>query len=528
MPPHIVAFPPVKIVPSEKILVVDDDPASLSVLTAALEPEGYEILAASDGAAALRVAARARPSLVLLDIMMPDMDGFETCRRLKAQEGGRDTPVVFITARGDTEDVVEGFRAGGVDYVVKPFQTAEVVSRVSTHVRLNRLARELMEKNRVLEARTAELTAEIQKRQRAESALESADEKLAVISDIETSRWNLAGLVGGSEHVQKIVADIERLHQFANTSVLITGESGTGKELIARAIHFGSARAKAPFIPVNCAAIPSELAESMLFGHARGAFSGATAKHRGYFQMANTGTIFLDEIGDMPLALQAKLLRVLEDAMVTPVGSSEPLKVDVRVIAASNARLQQRIQDGAFREDLYFRLARFTVTAPPLRERLEDVPVLVFHFVRSLAAEMGIRAPLVGQEALDALKAYDFPGNVRELKNIIERALIESGENIILPRHLRFVQRAAASVAPAPRADTFSAASLPLNLAEAEEMLIKRAMHETGGNIASAARLLGVHRTRIYRALAQEETGPPLEGRPVPSVPPATVETHST
>src|SRR5579863_4676594 len=222
----MIVSPPVKTVPPDKILLVDDVPANLSVLTAALEPEGYEILAVPNGATALKVAARAQPALVLLDIMMPELDGFETCRRLKAQEATRDIPVVFITARGDTGDVVEGSRAGGVDYVVKPFQTAEVVSRVAMHVRLSRLTRELLEKNRALEARTTELTAEIQKRRQAESALARADETLAVISDLETSRWNLAGLVGGSRQVQRIVEDIHRLHQFANTSVLITGESG--------------------------------------------------------------------------------------------------------------------------------------------------------------------------------------------------------------------------------------------------------------------------------------------------------------
>jgi DNA-binding NtrC family response regulator len=489
-------------------LLVDDVPANLAVLTAALEPEGYEILAVPNGATALKISARAQPALILLDIMMPEMDGFETCRRLKAQAATRDIPVVFITARGETEDIVEGFRAGGVDYMVKPFQTAEVVSRVTTHVRLNRLARELMEKNRALEARTAELTAEIQKRRQVESALERADEKLAVISDMEKSRWNLAGLVGGSQQVQKIVEDIHRLHQFANTSVLITGESGTGKELIARAIHFGSARAKAPFIPVNCAAIPAELAESMLFGHAKGAFTGATENRKGFFELASTGTIFLDEIGDMPTPLQAKLLRVLEDAMVTPVGLSEAVKVDVRVIAASNAKLPERIAAGAFREDLYFRLARYTVTAPPLRERVEDVPLLAFHFLRLFAVEMGMKTPRLSQDALDALKSYDFPGNVRELKNIIERALIESGENMIQTKHLRFANRVAPPAAPPPRPNGAFHAASPLNLADAEEALIQRALQETGGNIANAARLLGVHRTRIYRKLAQEESRP--------------------
>jgi DNA-binding NtrC family response regulator len=498
-----------KSVSPERLLLVDDTPANLSVLAATLEPKGFEILAASDGATALRVAERAQPDLIILDIIMPEMDGIETCRRLKQIEATKDIPVIFITARGETEHMVAGFAAGGVDYVVKPFEAAEVVSRVNTHLRLSRLRRELVEKNRALEARTTELTAEMEKRRQAESALQQADEKLAVISDMESSRWNLGGLIGGSPQMQKIVEDISRLHHFSNTSVLITGESGTGKELIARSIHFGGARAKAPFVAVNCAAIPAELAESMLFGHAKGAFTGATNTRKGFFEMATGGTIFLDEIADMALPLQAKLLRVLEDSLVTPVGMSEPVKVDVRVIAASNARLTERIASAAFREDLYFRLARYTVCAPPLRERPEDISLLAHHFLRMFSAEMGMKAPVLNHDALEALKAYEFPGNVRELRNIIERALIECGETMIQPRHLRFMSRASPpSPTAANVARTGATAALPLNLAEAEEALIQRALQETGGNIADAARLLGVHRTRIYRKLAQEETRP--------------------
>jgi DNA-binding NtrC family response regulator len=493
----------------EKLLLVDDAPANLSVLAATLEPHGFEILAVSDGTTALRVAERAQPDLIILDIIMPELDGFETCRQLKQAEATKEIPVIFITARGETEHIVAGFAAGGVDYVVKPFEAAEVVSRVNTHLRLSRLRRELQEKNHALETRTAELTAEMEKRRQVESALKQADEKLAVISDMESSRWNLGGLIGGSPQMQRIVEDISRLHHFSNTSVLITGESGTGKELIARAIHFGGGRAKAPFVAVNCAAIPAELAESMLFGHAKGAFTGATNTRKGFFEMASSGTIFLDEIADMALPLQAKLLRVLEDSLVTPVGLSEPVKVDVRVIAASNAKLTERIAAGIFREDLYFRLARYAVCAPPLRERPEDIALLAHHFLKLFSAEMGMRAPLLNHEAIQALKSYDFPGNVRELRNIIERALIECGETMIQPRHLRFMSRAAPPPLPAniparPGATT----ALPLNLAEAEDALIQRALQETGGNIADAARLLGVHRTRIYRKLAQEESRP--------------------
>ncbi len=315
----------------EKILLVDDVPGNLAVLTSALEPEGYEILAVPNGATALKVTAKAQPSLILLDIIMPEMDGLETCRRLKQNEATRDIVVIFITARGEMESVVEGFRTGGLDYIIKPFQADEVLSRVKTHLRLNRLTRELLEKNHALEIRTAELTAEMQRRERVENELRHADHKLAAFSDLESARGNLAGMVGGSGQIKKIIEEIRRLHQFANTSVLITGESGTGKELVARAIHFGSTRAKAPFVPVNCVAIPAELAESILFGHVKGAFTGATADRKGCFELADGGTLFLDEIGDMPVSLQVKLLRVLEDGCVTPVGGAETRRVDVRV-----------------------------------------------------------------------------------------------------------------------------------------------------------------------------------------------------
>jgi DNA-binding NtrC family response regulator len=492
-------------VPREKILIVDDVAANLAVLTAALEPEGYEILAVPGGVTALKIAAKAQPDLILLDIMMPEMDGLETCRRLKANAATRDIPVIFITARNEMTSVVDGFRAGGVDYIVKPFQAEEVLSRVATHLRNRRLTRELMEKNRVLELRTAELTAEVGRRHNAEAALRDADDKLAAISDLEAGRWNLAGLLGESRHMHKVLDDIHRLNQFGSTSVLITGESGTGKELIARAIHFGGVRARAPFVPVNCVAIPSELAESMLFGHVKGAFTGATADRKGYFELAHDGTLFLDEIGDMPALLQVKLLRVLEDGFVTPVGAVQPRKVDVRIIAATNADLDARIASGSFRQDLYFRLARFQIATTPLRERIQDVPLLASHFLRMFAAEMSLKLPPLTQDALAVLKTYDFPGNVRELRNIIERALIESGGSAILPAHLHLLRR---NTPPPPdnrNAKAGQTAGLPLNLAEAEDILIQRALQETNGNIADAARLLGVHRTRIYRKLAQEE-----------------------
>ena len=405
------------------------------------------------------------------------------------------------------ESLAEAFQAGGVDYVTKPFQPEEILIRIETHLRTRRLTRELLEKNAALEQRTAELTAaneqlrlEVSRRERAEDAVQAADEKLAALADREADRWGVAGFIGKSKTVSRILQDVRKLHNFGATSVLLTGESGTGKELIARAIHCGGQRSKQPFIPVNCVAIPGELAESMFFGHLKGSFTGAINDRKGFFELADRGTLFLDEIGDMPLALQAKLLRVLEDGVIMPVGAGVGKTVDVRVIAATNVDLHAKIAAGAFRQDLYFRLARFPVLTPPLRERPEDIPILARHFLNVFAVEMGVRAVEIDQAALDILTTYPFPGNVRELKNIIERALIESGGKRVEPRHLHLLHPAPSPHAAPPSTPRYS--DLPLSVEAAEEELIQRALSQTHGNIAEAARLLGINRTRIYRKLA--------------------------
>jgi len=480
----------------EKILIVDDTPANLDLLTAALEPRGYEILAAAGGELGLKIARRARPDLILLDVMMPGRSGFEICRELKAEDDTREIPVLFITARQETASVLEGFRVGGLDYILKPFQAEEVVSRVNTHLKISRLTRELRQKN-------AELEAEVNRRRAAEHARERADARLSSISAREAQRWGLAGFIGQSRLMRRILADVERLHQFASTSVLITGESGTGKELVARAIHHGSTRASGPFVPVNCVAIPGELAESMLFGHVKGAFTGALADRQGWFELADGGTLFLDEIGDMPATLQAKLLRVLEDGEITPVGASRSKKVEVRVLSATNAQLPAKIAAGEFRQDLYFRLARYVVETPALRERPEDIPLLAEHFLQIFAGEMGLTPPALSPEARAVLEAYSFPGNVRELKNIIERALIECAGAPIEPEHLRLpivaLRRTSSEPALPSSASATTDGDIPLNLDAAEQALIQRALERTGGNVAEAARLLGVNRSRIYR-----------------------------
>jgi DNA-binding NtrC family response regulator len=496
----------------EKLLVADDNPVNINVLRDALEPHGYEILAAPNGETALKIAQLAHPGLILLDIMMPGMDGISVCRLLKTIEATRDIPVIFLTARQETESLTQAFEAGGVDYVTKPFQPEEIIIRIETHLRARRLTQQLTEKNAALEQRTTELIAaneqlreEVSRRERAEDAVQAADEKLAVLAGREAERWGVAGFIGKSKTVSRIIQDVRKLHNFGATSVLLTGESGTGKELIARAIHCGGQRAAEPFIPVNCVAIPSELAESMFFGHLKGSFTGALADRKGFFELAHRGTLFLDEIGDMPLPLQAKLLRVLEDGIITPVGAGTGKSVDVRVIAATNVDLHAKIASGAFRQDLYFRLARFTVITPPLRERPEDIPELARHFLNHFAVEMGIRNVVIQQAALDILTDYPFPGNVRELKNVIERALIESGGKPVEPRHLHLLHTPASPHAPAPLTPRFT--DLPLSVEAAEEALIQRALSQTNGNIAEAARLLGINRTRIYRKLASSRAG---------------------
>jgi DNA-binding NtrC family response regulator len=491
---------------SVKILIVDDVPDNLNLLSKNLESRGYRIIAVPSGVIALQVVEKTQPDLILLDIIMPEMDGFETCRRLKANPTTANIPVIFITARDEMSSVVEGFHVGGVDYITKPFSEQEVRVRVQNHLQIHRLTQQLINQNQALQQEIARREEAEAARNEAEDARQTANAQLSILSQLEAEHWGIAGFVGKSKTIERILDDVRQLQAVGTTSVLISGESGTGKELIARAIHFGGTRASGPFIPLNCSNIPHELADSTLFGHIKGAFTGADSDRKGYYEIANGGTLFLDEIGDLPFNLQAKFLRVLEDGFFTPVGGTQPKQADVRVVAATNVALQERIAKGTFREDLYYRLARFPIEVPPLRERKEDIPLLTNHFLEVFAAEMKVQQPALTLEASIALEAYHFPGNVRELKNIIEYALIRSRGQAIEPAHLHFIESPQTSAIPITTESLIQQIlSEGCNYSGAVDIfrrqLVKQVLNECGGNRHEAARCLGMHRPNLVQLI---------------------------
>lgn len=478
----------------ERVLVVDDAPDNLNLLTAILERQSLEVVCAPSAAVALSVAKRIDLDLAILDIVMPDMDGLMLSRRL-ADERSRGFPIIFVSGREDSPTIVKAFSCGGVDYVTKPIREDEVIARVNCHLRLARLQRELEARHAALAEANRRLEEQIAKRVTAEASLRIADEQLSLLHESEAERWGLPGFIGTSSATRAICDEIRRLFAFSRTNVLVTGESGSGKELIARAIHYGSDRRSKPFVAINCSAIPSELAESTFFGHARGAFTGATGDRRGCFEQSDGGTLFLDEIADLPVTIQAKLLRTLEDGTFTPVGAARERKAEVRVIGATHADVVAKVKAGSFRQDLYFRLAQYEVHVPPLRERRQDIPLLVRHFLKVFSSEMRRACPEVAPEALVALQRYSFPGNVRELKNVTERAVIlSSGAKTIQRQHFQLFPVEETSGAPVGPLDT-------LDVEEMQTRLIQRALEQAGGNVSAAAKLLGVHRSWLYRRM---------------------------
>jgi formate hydrogenlyase transcriptional activator len=416
---------------NNSVLVVDDTQSNVKVLVEMLSREGYRVLVAREGESALEQARYAMPLVILLDVMMPGMDGFEVCRRLKAATATAGIPVIFMTALGDLDDKVKGFDAGGADYVVKPFEHQEVLARVRTHASVRQMQLQLARTNEELEAqvaaRTADLKAALGEVERLKDRLQNENRYLQ--QEI-CEQSNHREIVGTSPALRHALRQVD-LVAATDTTVLIRGETGTGKELIARAIHERSPRRERALVKLNCSAISAGLVESELFGHLKGAFTGATDRRIGRFELADGGTLFLDEVSELPLDTQTKLLRVLQEGEFEPVGSSKSMSVNVRVIAASNRDLQADVANGRFRADLFYRLNVFPITVPPLRERSEDIPALAQFFMERCARKLGKPLRSIDGATLAALQAHAWPGNIRDLQNTIERAAILSGGELL-------------------------------------------------------------------------------------------------
>jgi DNA-binding NtrC family response regulator len=399
---------------SRDILIVDDEVANLKLLAQIIAREDYKSRPVKRPQLAIDSAISQPPALILLDVKMPGMDGFEVCRRLKQDERTRDVPVIFISALHEVEDKLRGFEVGGVDYITKPFQEQEVLARVRTHLELRSMQLHLEE---LVEKRTAEVV-------KLKNQIEQ--ENIYLRKEIEVKHKH-EEIIGNSDPLRNMLSSAEQVASTEST-VLILGETGTGKELLARGIHKLSPRRDRQMVTLNCAALPATLLESELFGREKGAYTGAMTRQIGRFEIADGSTIFLDEIGEMALEVQAKLLRVLQEGQFERLGNPETIRVNVRIIASTNRDLARFVAEGRFREDLYYRLNVFSITVPPLRDRIEDIPPLIWAFIKEFEKPMGKAIEKIPQKSMDALQRYPWPGNIRELKNVIENAMIISNE----------------------------------------------------------------------------------------------------
>ncbi len=449
----------------EIILIVDDEESVRNSLAGVMRDEGYEVVSAASGKEGIGLLHETQPSLVLLDIAMPDMDGIETLRRFK--EMRPEIPVVMVTGHGTIDAAVKTTKMGAYDFIEKPPKLED----------LNRVVKHGLEESRL--------------REENESLKRSFERRHEIM--------------GESEKIKTLKQQIA-LAGPTNGWVLIHGESGAGKELVALAIHRASRRSSGPFVEVNCAAIPQELIESELFGHEKGSFTGATVMKRGKFELAHGGTIFLDEIADMSMATQAKVLRVLESQEFQRVGGTKTLKADVRVIAASNKTLVNEIEKGAFREDLYYRLNVIPLDVPPLRERADDIPRLVRHFMQEFSTEYGQKTKTIDDDALELFVRYQWPGNVRELRNIIERLIIMVPAPVL---RVQDVPPPINSSRPDRQTPALRAGSRPghdkttLKDARAafEREFIVQKLRENGGNVSRTADAIGVERSNLHRKI---------------------------
>jgi DNA-binding NtrC family response regulator len=453
---------------TETVLAVDDNADSLYALERMLVHDGYKVLSASSGEEALKLARQERPAIILLDIMMPGMDGYQVTEQLKSDPVLRFIPVILLSAKDSLSDIVVGLDRGADGYVSKPFRPEELLARLRAALRLRSIYQEL------------QLTQEANR---------------SLIRQI-SGGYKFDGLIGESPAMRAVFSLIEKVSR-VDSPVLIFGQSGTGKELVARAIHYSSPRSRAPFIAKNCAAFSEHLLESELFGHMRGAFTGAFRDQKGLFEAADKGTLFLDEIGEMSLGAQAKLLRVLQEGTISLVGSTAEKRVDVRVIAATHRDIQKMVDEGRFREDLYYRLNVVSIVLPSLADRRTDISLLVNHFLSRYADSTGSRPKAVSAEAMKMLESHSWRGNVRELENEVERMLILSGEDSVLgPESLstRITSTATTRQSPAPSQEQLALKDL---VAEVERQAIINALRASNGNKSQAAKQLGISRSNL-------------------------------
>lgn len=448
-----------------RILVVDDEESIREFLDIMLRKEGYEVTLAEDGAKAVEVLKKKSFDMVISDLQMPNMTGMELLKHTR--ENYPDVIFMIITAFGTTESAVEAMKMGAYDYITKPFKIDEV--------RIN-IAHAL--KSRNLEVENRVLKKELKK------------------------EFNFQNIVGNSETMHRVFDLISRVSQ-SPTNVLITGESGTGKEMVAKAIHYNGPLKDKPFVTVNCGAIPENLMESEMFGHKKGSFTGAIADKAGLFEVANGGSLFLDEVGELPLTIQVKLLRAIQERVVRRVGATDDYKVDVRIIAATNRDLEQMTKQGGFREDLYYRLNVIHIRTPSLRERREDVPILAQHFLKKYSDRFNKPVQAISDEAMEVLKKYDYPGNVRELENIIERTVALEAGSTVLPESLPpFVNTPSGRKMASSQEIEVTDEGLDLEkiIGQIEKELLIKAIHKAKGVKKNAAKLLGItFRSMRYR-----------------------------
>jgi len=441
-----------------KVLLVEDDPSEREACAEYLRLDGFDVIEAKDAAEA-EAKLHDGVAVIVTDLKLPGMDGLELLKRAK-QEAPH-AAVIMVTGQGSEQAAVAALKAGAFDYLTKPVNPAE----------LSHAVRQALEKA-VMAVEIAKLHAQL------------------------NEKYGFENLIGISEPMRRVFEKI-RLIADTRSTVLIEGESGTGKELVARAIHYNSSRRNKPFVAINCAAIPETLVESELFGYERGAFTGATERRIGKFQAAHGGTLLIDEVSEMPLPLQSKFLRVIETRRITPIGSVREIEVDVRIIAATNRNLKQAVEEGKFREDLYYRLNVVNIKLPPLRERREDIPLLVRHFIDEIARENNRPVRDITPQALAKLKAYDWPGNVRELRNTLESIIVLSTKEVIdvddLPEHIRGVEEKAAGAA-----DLLSG---NMTMEQIEREAIRRALEQCNGSRVKAAKMLGLSVRTLQRKI---------------------------